>query len=247
MTYPDNPAGRLYSILHSVIEKGGTDDKINDVLAEVFGIQPDNRLELFNIYVELLQLVRTSKSAVENLHGVDNDLYIRPFERLERGFSILSLNNKWLQLREYLDDSTLTALMFCSDTLSNRIGEKSISNKEIAKLQKEVEALLDTMVTIKLDDSLRTFLIDRLEHIRKAILYYRIKGADGLKEALENTIGSMYLFRTEKEEENHEKDDSAMNKVKKTFIQIIEHLSKLVSFAKDTKELLGGDMPLLGP
>lgn len=229
MAKSDNPAGRLYLILEAAQSSAKSEMPQREVWARVFEVDPADTTSLLAAYLNVINLARTAKEAVRQLHDIDQAIYQNPFERLEHGFTVNSFNHQWNNFAKYLDAATMTALSFCSDTLSNRVGETIITEENLADLQEAVESLLEKVLTADdMAEELKLFLVERLEDIRRAILTYRIWGAAGLKEALERTVGAMYIYPDFVPDDDHKGD----------FTNVVEKLSKLVTLALKAKELV---------
>ena len=190
MTNPDNPVGRLYKILTSAKELARKSPSNNPptmrfIWANLFEVDSKDTGHILEVYLELLKLVRTSKEAIREIPTLNNEVTMKHFDRLELAFSTNSFEHQWANFDQFLDPATMTALEIFADTLSNLAGEKLIDKGEIEKLLNEVETLLRSVREDDIPNELKIFLVEKLEEIRLALIYYRINGADGLSRALE--------------------------------------------------------------
>lgn len=237
----ENPAGRLFKILTSA--KLGKDNlPIKQVWANTFELDLNDTSSLLLSVAELINLIRLTKDAIQKIEGIDHKIYLQPFTKIERALAVTNLEANWKSFKNHLDDATMVALQFCSDTLSRQVGENEISKEDLDKLLKEVDALLAKVVKSKLPEEITAFLIDNLENIRRAILTYRIRGATALKHVLESSIGSIFFHRETVKAEYESKQGKT---VFQGFFGIIGNLNKLVAFALKTKELAGPVVKLL--
>lgn len=243
MKQPDNSVARLHTIL-ALLQKKATNknEEIRLVLARVFEVSPDDFAQLLEIYYALVKLVMKAKDDVANISDIDQSLYLEPFQRLEKGFSANSLIHPWTNFVPYLDATTMKSLQFCADTLSRKLSEQTISGEDLSDLQKEVNELLELVMKINVDEKLRSFLVEKLEEIRHAILYYRINGGDGLKEAFENIIGASFVFTRNRSDEDFSEDGKT---AWQRFGKIIVILAGIVEFANNLKGLTGFTFPSL--
>jgi len=239
----DNPAGRLYEVLNQV-RRRADNVSIASVWAGYFNISLKDTTAIYIHLVELMNLVDRAKKSVQQLQDVDHAIYLKPFENIEQALNYANLSEYWEQVKRYLDDTTMLALKFCSDALSVRMGEKVISDEDLSKLQMEVETLLDKVLSANLPQELTAVLTQKLEDIRQAILAYRITGNEGLRRALESSLGAIFLHGEYIEEV--QQDDEK----KRTWFRVLEfmaHLSEILGFALQAAQLTGLVTPLLGP
>lgn len=230
MVASDNPAGRLVAILEHARKQSGN-KKSRDVWGEVFGVEPKDTANLLYMYAQLIQLIRTAKDAVEQVDDVDHSIYLKPFSKLERVFAKANLEGGWQGTRNEIDDATVVALQFCADMLSRERGEGEIDEELLTELSEGVSELLEMVMASDLPDSLRIVLVENLEAVRRAILEYRLRGAEGLRRALETAIGS--LIRHSEEMKKYKEKPSV-----KRYIEILGRLNEVVAVGLKTRELL---------
>lgn len=238
----DNPAGRLYEVLNKV-RKRSDDVSIATVWAGYFNVSLKDTTAIYVHLVELMNLVDRARRDIQQLQDVDHDIYLQPFENIEQALNYANLSEYWRQVKQYLDDTTMLALKFCSDALSIRIGEKIISDEQLTELQTKVESLLNEVLESTLLEELKDVLIQKLEEIRQAILAYRIMGREGLRRALESSLGAMFLYREDIQEVQDEKQKRTLRDV----LEFMAHLSEILGFALQAAQLTGLVTPLLGP
>ena len=190
----NNPAGRLYQILLEVQKQQNNGEPMQKVWARIFELDGQDTEEVFRAYLELLKLLKSAREAVEQLPDVDPDLYLKPFEQLERAFTVSSVATNLQSFKQHLTEGTMTALRFCAYALSKVSNETEVSKEALRELREKVEALISEVLSSEFQYELRIFLIERLEEIRRAIIYYRVNGTKGLRRALETTIGASYLW-----------------------------------------------------
>ncbi|MBF4254712.1 hypothetical protein EA007_28270, partial [Vibrio anguillarum] len=115
----------------------------------------------------------------------NHDLYLSSFSRIERALIPLNLAATWSNVKVHLSDEALTRLQFCAEELSRFYAEDSLSEEELKNIIEKIEALFDTVYSSNLPDALRFALLEEVERLRNAISMYKIKGAKGLKDALQ--------------------------------------------------------------
>src|SRR5690606_1699440 len=71
------------------------------------------------------------------------------------------------------------------------------SDEDLAEIIAKTEALFEAVFNSSLPDVLRLSLLEEVERLRSSISMYRIKGAKGLKESLQGTIGAVVANQEE--------------------------------------------------
>jgi len=236
MPKSNNPVGRLYEIL-SAFQKATTNqnDRLDTIISRVFSVDPNDSSRLLEIYLELLNLTKECKTEIRKLPETSDELHLRAIKVIERAFSANSLHSNWASFGKKLDPSTMTGLEHTADNLSY-LGEQMVPKEDLENLQREVNNLLELITKTEMNERLKVFLVEHLEKIHQALQYYRIKGARGLKDALEKIMGAVIIFRTENP---HQK---APDNVQSKFGSVMGLLVKIVAFANDLKGLTGIDV-----
>ncbi len=240
-----NSVGRLYLLLNEVrtikVPKG---TKMREVWAQIFGVAPNDVEEVFLLYVEMLRLLRDAQADLAQVPDIEQSLYLSPFPHLERAFTASSLEHPVEHFRQYLDEKTMTSLMFGAHTLDKFSAENVVEEEILKNIKTEVEALIDDI--LKADDiahELRSFLIDRLEDIRRAIMYYRLNGTKGLRRALETTIGASFLLKY-----LELPDTDGRNRLKsfgQRFTKIVAKVAEIAFSVAVKQALEGAGLPML--
>ena len=132
----ENPAGRLFKILTTA--KAAKDNlPIKQVWANTFELDATDTSSLLLSVAELINLIRVTKNAIQKIEGIDHKIYLQPFNKIERALAVTNLEATWQSFKNHLDDATMVALQFCSDTLSRQAGEEEISKEDLDNLLKE--------------------------------------------------------------------------------------------------------------
>ncbi|KAA3642014.1 MAG: hypothetical protein DWQ07_25810 [Chloroflexi bacterium] len=222
-------AERLLNIIKSV-ERRDAKLAIKDIWAKEFGFDPNDLESILNANADIIHLVKEVKEDIRSLEDLNQDLYLAHINKIEEGLSKTHYFGQWSTFKQYIDEPTMIGLAFVADTLSNRIGEKVIPHEDLDELLKEVNTLLESVINADLPDSLRDLIVTGLEDIRRAILTYKLKGAKGLNEALEKSLGSLFAnFSLVK--------DHIKKKPTKDFMGVLDKAHKMIVFALKAKEL----------
>ncbi len=240
MANNNNPAGRLYNIFSIVLPNSpGTTCRV--VWAGVSGVKPGNTEQILQVLAKLIGLVGEAKEAVKQLQGVQLDLYLAPFNNIERAFSNLNLEMPWANFSSNLDATTMLSLQFAADTLALQRPEPTIAQDKLNEIQAEVEALITKVVSSSLPTVLKSMIIDNLEKIRRAIIDYGLTGVAGISEVVDVSFGSTLRLHDEVKEAI---DAAPENKeIFAGFFKIVGNLSTLTTFASTSYKLVA---PIFG-
>ena len=210
-----NPAGRLHSIL-SKAKSRPDGHKVRDVWAYAFDCDSKDDADISSRVVETYNLYKEVTKLIQMLPNINHQLYLHSLPSIERAFFPLQLNTNWQPHKTQLNDNVMTRLQFCAEELSKNYSEESIKQTDLESIRKAADDLFDEVLASNLDQTLRLAILEELERIRSSISMYQIKGAKGVKEALQATLGAIIA--------NHE--DFAEERKKNG--EVIEKLGLLV-------------------
>jgi hypothetical protein len=236
MPKSNNPVGRLYEILHA-LQKTATNqnERLDAIIKRVFKIEVGDPSQLLEIYLELLNLTKESEEEIRKLPEASHELHLRAIRKIENAFITQSLHSNWASFSQSLDPATMTGLEHTADNLSY-LGEQAVPTENLESLQKEISELLELVTITEMNEKLKAFLVEHLEKIQQAVRYYRIKGAKGLKDALERIMGAVIIYAKENPAQK------TPEKVQSKLLSVMGLLVKIVAFANDFKELTGIDI-----
>ncbi|WP_280551642.1 hypothetical protein [Halomonas sp. 25-S5] len=226
-----NPAGRLHKILsHAKNQKD--QDKVRAVWATVLDIEQDE-VTVTKAVVELYSLSNEIQSLIKMNNQLNHELYLKSFNQINRAFFPLNLGASWNSVKTHLTDEALTRLQFCAEQLSTFYTEDTLSEEDLAEIVKKTEALFEAVFNSSLPDVLRLSLLEEVERLRNSISMYRIKGAKGLKEALQGTVGAVLANQDEL------KDAAAQNpEVLRRLGELIDKLDSFTARALKLKRMV---------
>ena len=190
-----NPAGRLHKILAEV-KKQPDKSPVKKVWASALGVEENDVLVTKSV-VELYSLSQEIQSLIKMNDGLNHELYLASFNKIDRSFFPLNLGAPWSSVKPHLTDEAITRLQFCAEELSRFYSEESLSDEDLQDIIKKTEELFETLYESSLPAALRLSLLEEVERIRNAINLYKIKGAKGLKEALQGTLGAVVANQEE--------------------------------------------------
>ncbi len=190
-----NPAGRLHKILCEA-KKHQDKEKSLDVWAKVLNVDA-NDVFVTKAVVELYSLSNEIQSLIKMNEDLNHELYLKSFSTIERAFFPLNLSTSWTHVKQFLNDEALTRLQFCAEQLSQYYAEDTLSEEDLKQIIEKIESLFEVVYSSTIPDVLRLSILEEVERLRYSIIMYRIKGAKGLKEALQGTIGSVVANQEE--------------------------------------------------
>ena len=193
MKTQNNPAANLYDLLSRMTNT--TDDRQPAfmVLAAAFGVDPKYSEKFFWCLSQLARMIEDTKRAINGIDNIDKELFLKPFPNIEKLAYSRNFEFPWSHFRSALDGETLLGLQHCVHELSRTADQVTLSAENIQELQVEVENLIKDLLTSDIQSELKNLLLEKLEAVRTAILYYRVRGIDGIREATEAAIGAMFL------------------------------------------------------
>jgi hypothetical protein len=198
----------------------------------IFEIQQSDYRELFR----KLSLAGDTAEEVAELLQVSGN---QDFEHIFRAeslpaikelFAPRNLDGAWDEFKKRILDRELTALRYCSNLLSKHFEEAAIPDDQLKEILAEVEALYSDVWTFDLDKDLKKIALENLQNIKNAIHDYKIRGADGLQEALALVVGTAMISGPPAE-------GSTTNLVEKSS-KLIDLLIKALKLARAAKPLL---------
>ncbi len=225
-----NPASRLHTIL---VEAARHSDKqtVKVVWSSVIGCENDN-ISVTRAVVELYSLSQEIQSLIRIIDGLNHNLFLSSFNKLEQSFFPLNLDAPWQVSKQYLTEGVLTKLEFCAEELTKFYSEESLTNNDLEDIITKTDDLYDSLYKSKLPNTIRLVLLEEVERIRLSIKMYKIKGAKGLKQALQCTIGAFVANKDEL------KEISGTSDVLVRLGQLIDKLDLFTSRALKLKRVL---------
>ena len=232
----DNPAGRLHALLKSAL-RFQQQKTYREVWSDVFEIAAEDTPSLLSLYGKLIDLIGDARESVDQLENVEKAIYLEPFDEIDRAFSYFNFDSSWQPTRDHLTDATMRSLAFAADTLARAQWTSEVEQEELHSLLEAVTSLLLEVQESDLSEEVQAFLIASLHDIQRAIIEYKIRGVDGLEEALGRSIGSAMRHR------DAIRAQHKMKPVRKWF-KVLGQLDSVVSVALKVKQLVD---PVIAP
>lgn len=190
---PNNPAGRLLEVCNKFHGMpNGT--SIRTAWAKILGIDETDIPSLLNRIGVAISLISSTKKAVMSLPDLDHGLFLSWEGPLNEAFSRLNLGGENIVgIDKLLAPEVLKALAFCNAELSKRKPEPQADPNELAKLLEEVKILLDDVLESDLPSDIKTFVLEKLNALERAIELYTLSGIKPIEEVVESMLGGALL------------------------------------------------------
>lgn len=226
-----NPAERLYYILEQINDIGSTVS-----FREAWGMIFDTEdiTEILYVIGDVLNLIKQTEELIESLDidSTDKYFYIAPIKKISNGFKSIDLEADILRLKSYLDETTMTSLHFSVLMIKqNNSSAPSIEDEELKSLQIEIESLSSRVVGSALPIELKSFLVEKLEVLRKSLIKIQIGGIEELRKAVEESLGAAVLNREVISQNGNDQNV-------KGFFGVLAKIHQIVALTKDSKELI---------
>lgn len=211
----NNPAGRYYEILLAAKSKGD-DLKVRQMWAQVLDEDENDDSAITKKVIEVYQLGEDVKTLINMNNGVNKELYLSSFPKIEQAIFPLNLNTTWKAQKQHLNDGVMTRLQFCSELLSSVYSEELLQEEDLEQITGLIEEVFNSVLNSSLEGGIRITLLEEIERLRTSISMYKIHGAKGLKQSLQSTIGMVVANQTELSDAANSEPD------------VIERLGKLL-------------------
>lgn len=217
-----NPAKRLHQILISARDKP-LQTAVRDIWSDVLGCDSTDDFEITKQVAEVYALYKDVEKIVRQIPDLNHNLYLSLFPQIQFAIFPLNLNTSWESQKGKLTEGVLTRLEFCANELNKTYAEETLTAENLDEIKNLVNELFDAIeVSADIPLSLRMAILEELEKIRWALSIYRIKGAKGVKEALQSLLGSILI--------NKESLDGLTADKPDILKQLTELLNKLDTF-----------------
>jgi len=219
-----NPAGRLHDILNEAAKRTDNNVSAQRAWAATFGLSADDQEGVLERLIELRALTRDVRELVSAYPGVPHELLLQYFPRIERSFLSQGLDVAWHRVRSNYDQAVLDSLKYCSTILTNAYSEEPLEQEELAKISADLDVLQESIINSSMPDILRVALSEEISKIRDAVSMVRIRGAKGVKDALQSLVGAVVAHR---EELNKQQDENG--EILRRIAEVMSNLDQIVT------------------
>src|ERR1035438_5091867 len=191
----DNPAGRLYCFLRELQNlPDGRTVNVGQNLASIFQCSPN---DIVGIVTGMATLVPVIEEIADKLKAIDVDqhqVFLPSGSHLKQLVNVVPLGQMWSEYKgRYIRNEDLKALQFASITLSRSVPDKILPLDELEELREQVEEAYRFVQASTIEYPIKSVALDGLEAIRRAIHEYRLRGAEGLEQAVAQVMGSALI------------------------------------------------------
>ena len=243
-----NPATRLHRLL---TEANRRSDKIrtDEVWVEVLNCPPnpdeeDRKRTAYDAVVltdrmRALQQLYIDTSRLVDRYVDDNNqaLYRRSLPSIHTAIAVVQLSQNWGSCKNLIGEKVLADLEHTAEFLRSK-GHHDIPEDEItrlsegnlADLDREAAELFSLIEDSELDEYLRDYLLANIDNIRRAIAEFRIRGIEGLRQAVDEGMGVLYRTVSHYRREKTTPSATVKERLIKT-IELFSHVETVIATA----------------
>jgi hypothetical protein len=225
----NNPAARLYTVLREA-KKQLPESRVKEAWAAVFSIEKTDIFEILRSLIALEELVTKVESEI-SLLDLNHEIFLKHLPTIRKVLSVSNLDAKWADAKNLLAEEVLGSLEFCSERLGALRPEKVLSTDEFEKIQNEVLKLFAVIDGSDLPVELRSVLLDVTQILQSALVQFRIRGINGLRNDLFIALDRLQRVHSEL---NKEKADPAVE----SMFKVLGIWDTVTSVALNTPQLL---------
>jgi hypothetical protein len=230
----ENPALKLHTLLEEAYRYQSTTE-LRKVWADVFGLETTDTIGILLNYQNLLKLYSETKECIEGNELLNDSRNLQYLAQIKNALAQFDLNGTIARFRNSLNSEVLTALHYISGYISFTYSlNKSdfINQDQLNELVDDVDSLIDNISNSSLPADVKILLIKNLNKMRESFLFYKVSGIEGVRTALEQSIGSMIINR--EEISTHNKDENVKN-----VFSLFAKLNDILSTFNGAKDLIG--------
>ncbi|PFM20870.1 hypothetical protein COJ41_17700 [Bacillus thuringiensis] len=232
----ENPASKLYILLKEAYDDckstRAIDTSFSETWSKVFKIDMNDRSALLTSMNSMLNLFLTTQDYIKANEKLNNERNLNFLSKIELALSSMNFDGDMSTFKSNINSETLTALSFICDHMNfiYDLHENEINREEITNLIDDIDILITNITGSILEEDVKILLLKNLNAIRFSLASYKISGSEGMRIALEQTIGSLFL--------NNEviipiADDENI----KNIFNIIDKINTLLSVGSTAKDL----------
>lgn len=191
-----NPAIALHEILLNLKNSTHNYSKFNGAWSHVFELETRDTINLLSKIRLVFDLYEKTRKLVETNPRLNKERNILFLDKVGLGISEVNLNGDMSNFHKYISDEVLTALSYMADYIGLvfEIDENSqLNEEEIVSLIGEIELLISNIIDSSLPKDVQALLVKNLNLIKESLLEFKFYGVDGLRVAVEQSIGSLVL------------------------------------------------------
>ncbi len=245
MVSEDNPAGRLYLAVSRAQDlKGDGGRPMGHIWAEIFGISPDAVGDLYEAHAALIEQAQEAQLLIRESDEIADNLHLLPFQTVENALANTAPRDSWNHFGQQLQPDTIRSLAYTSAELSRISRDIVIDGEQLKELLAETRQLLDSVIVAPIHDKLKSFLLNKLRAIEKALIDYQIRGSTEIRRVVEFVIGGIQLFAIDLETDVLDDSSSILGE----FRTLLTRLGNAVEIGTALAKLISQTtLPILPP
>ncbi len=135
----------------------------------------------------------------------------------------------------YITDTTLISLKFCSIFLDKKNKYNNLDEENLKEISSIIDEVIEEVIQYEFNETLKIFIMEKLNCIKEAIDDYKNYGIDKLKESIGDGLGSLILNVDLAEEMNK---DSGVKNIVGNIIKSIGQINQVITFAKNVSPVV---------
>lgn len=201
MIKKDNPAGRLHELLTKTMHIANV--PIRQVWAKVFEVEENDTIAIYYNLAHLHNLTIEIEQMISRIPDANHELFLRNMGNIRKALSWPNIGSLWNELKNVLTEQAVTDLAFCAEEIDKFYKESAIPEEELENIKVEIDKLFKQLSDSTIDLKLKITLQDLLEAMRRAVNEYHIRGAKGMREVIDYSLGSILRHREDIKNDNH--------------------------------------------
>jgi hypothetical protein len=190
----DNPASRFLALLTaggSIQQADKT--QIREAWRRILEVEEGDQVTLLRRIGLVYTLPGEIQAGVLALDNVNHDLLLEPLAEVNAALA-LPINKYWNAFTASISDKSRYGLKVIEDNLQRSSLYVSLDEDGLARIQGEIQGLLEQVLGSEVEPDLRQLLVRHLQQMQSAIVEIRLRGADALRDASEAAIGGAILY-----------------------------------------------------
>lgn len=229
----DCAAGRAYHVLKAAAQLPGG-EQIRSVWGQVFGVPAENWSE---IRYRLAMLIATIGEAQHEFHSRTGGEFADPFPAFINALAQPNLDQLWNSVLDVFSREALGILALAANYETNERQEVVLEADQLGKWSSQVEKLLKEVLDADIDETLKQTIVEHLNAIKQALIYYKLSGVQGLRKAVYASIGALMLHCEEVKAAMSTNEGAKKGPIGKV-IEFLTVVGKVIRVCKDLKTLL---------
>jgi hypothetical protein len=189
MDRPFHATQRLAELLSSAESSGPR--QVGQFLVYYMGLDINNPAEWYQAYAMFIELSRNALKEAKAIDGPYRNLYVEPLEAIEKIVTRFNPGDSVGNLLGQIGAKVITQLPYCVHATANQAREIRIESDKISELIDAIQELRGRVISADLSEELKTFLVEQLFAMERAVSEYRIGGKDALQNGLAQIIGNI--------------------------------------------------------